>query len=301
MNFKEFILKETTESDCIKGEWIYYPDGKLQNAIRSDRSRGHDDLIKQFYITKSKKPIISFLGILKNHPSVDQEKLKKQMQIIKNSYVYHINFPLWFPNIENSDITNKNFNLIFNSIIILIKSDICNENAESNIKEIVQKEFEDSLGNLYEPLHGIALDSSYDFEYYAMKNERIILVREGSQMIFDMYKFDRRMLLNCIEAICAKNKSIKTNNIELLNHLYSPTVMEKEIIIQTFPTEDTLDRKTIKIKDLLEGETPQKEFEGGRGFLKVEPFSKAGKMLSDVEKERWRQRTSESIDYKRFN
>lgn len=121
MNFKEFLLKETAESDCIKGEWIYYPNGKLQNAIRSDRNRGHDDLIKQFYITKSKKPIISFLKFLKNHPSVNQEKLKKQSQIIKNNYVHFASsyyfLPPWFPTIENSDITNKSFDLIFKSII----------------------------------------------------------------------------------------------------------------------------------------------------------------------------------------
>jgi hypothetical protein len=304
MNFKKWFLQEVSDmSDCIRGEWIYYPNGKLQNAIRSDINRGHEDLIKQFYIAKSKKPIIDFLKFLKNHISVDKQKLIKQSKLLANKFIYNINFPTWFPAIERTDITSKNFDLIFSAIIDLIKSDICVEGAESDINLTIQKFLEKSLGDLYNVLNAISHRSheGFDLEYYAMKNEKIILVREGNKMIFDMCMFDRKALLNCIEAICAKNKLIKINNIELLNHLYNPTVMEKEIIIQTFPTELSTDSKTIKIRELLEGETPQTELEGGKGFLKVDPFSKAGTMLADFEKERWRQRTSESTNYKMFN
>ena len=36
---------EENESSCIKGEWIYYPNGRLEFAERSNESRGHTDLV----------------------------------------------------------------------------------------------------------------------------------------------------------------------------------------------------------------------------------------------------------------
>lgn len=65
MNFRAWlVLHESEGESCIKGEWIFYPDGKLQNAIRSDISRGHTDLICRYYVTKYKKLYLIFIIIL---------------------------------------------------------------------------------------------------------------------------------------------------------------------------------------------------------------------------------------------
>ena len=78
LNVNSELASMAEDPSCIKGEWIYWPDGKLQNAIRSDKQRGHDHLIANHYIQKYKKNLGNMIQFLVTTDCVDKNKLNKQ-------------------------------------------------------------------------------------------------------------------------------------------------------------------------------------------------------------------------------
>lgn len=276
MNFKSWL--ENIETSCLKGEFIYYPlNDKLQNAIKSDKSRGHHELIVNFYIQKNKKNLIKFYDDLKKDPKIDQEKLKNEIRIIiKNTHKSYF----FFPPTTKSDITNDNFKNHYESVFSLIKKDIYNTQNTISNEEALSYFKPDA-----EALNYIIIDRYGDpnLAYHAMKYYKIIFVR--SDVHFDMDEFDKNRLKKCIEAICKNNINPENYNTEIFINIFSSPTSSKSL--------------TITIGDLLSDVKPQtiQSTEIKNTGLKVDPFSKAGIAQRDIGRELWKQRTSESMTY----
>lgn len=294
MSFRAWlVLHESEGASCIKGEWIYYPNGKLQYAERSDRSRGHTDLICQYYVTKYKKALFDFYNNFRNSPCVNKEKLAREEREVRRGYVHSSGF--FFPPSDKTYINHENFSLMYSVINDMISSDVYNNDKECEdyIEQIVAKGLDEALGSAASSiLHKIAMGHGEEqVEVEAMKDAGMILVRGANN--FDMYSYNRNKLINCLKAICAKNQRVRlTNDDEAL--LYQPATMKKTIFINTFDTGGK-SATTMTVKDLLVGETPQQAFDLPAAHLAVDPFSNAAMMRRDVLRDQWKQRTSESV------
>jgi hypothetical protein len=292
MSFKNWlVLKETEGVSCIKGEWIYYPNGKLQYAERSERARGHTDLISQYYVTKYKKVLFDFYTNFRNHPCVNKVKLAREEADVRRAYVHSSG--LFFPPSDKTYINHDNFGLMYSAISDTVSSDVYNndKDCEDYIDQIMSDGLDEALGSASSIIHKIAMGHGEEqLEIEAMKDAGVILVRAGKN--FDMYSYDKDRLINCLEAICAKNQHVRLTK-DNKGILYQPATMETSIFINTFDT-GKKSSKTITVKELLTGETPQQAFELPAAHLAVEPLSKAAVMQRDVSREQWRQRTSES-------
>ena len=278
MSFKLWL--ENFESSCLKGEYIYYSlTNKLQNAIRHEKSRGHYDLIVNFYIQKNKKNLIKFYDDLQKDSRIDQEKLKNQFRIIRNQNAYSRYF--FFPPENKTDITSDNFKIHYNSIFNLIKKDIYLPN-----KFINQEEALSYFKSDHQVLKDITLEKYGDpnLLFHAMKYYKIIFVR--TNVHFDIDEFDNNRIKKCIEAICNKEIDIESFNTEIFINVFSSPKSSKSF--------------TTTIRDLFSNEKPQAiqstEIKGAG--LKVDPLSTAGIAQRDVSREIWKQRTSESTIYK---
>ena len=295
MSFRAWlVLHESEGESCIKGEWIYYPNGKLQYAERSDRSRGHTDLICQYYVTKYKKALFDFYNNFRNSPCVNKEKLAREEREVRRGYVHSSGF--FFPPSDKTYINHENFSLMYSVINDMISSDVYNNDKECEdyIEQIVAKGLDEALGSAASSiLHKIAMGHGEEqVEVEAMKDAGMILVRGANN--FDMYSYNRNKLINCLKAICAKNQRVRlTNDDEAL--LYQPATMKKTIFINTFDTGGK-SATTMTVKDLLVGETPQQAFDLPAAHLAVDPFSNAAMMRRDVLRDQWKQRTSESVN-----
>lgn len=295
IRFMDWVLMRENESEgesCIKGEWIYYPNGKLQNAIRSDRSRGHTDLISQYYVTKYKKALFDFYTNFRNNPCVNKEKLEREERDVRRGYVHSSGF--FFPPSDKTDINHEKFGLMYSVISDMISSDVYNNDkeCENYIEQIMAKGLDEALGSASSILHKIAMGHGEEqLEVEAMKDAGMILVRGANN--FDMYSYDKEKLINCLKAICAKNQRVRsTSDDEAL--LYQPATMNTTIFVNTFD-KGGKSATTMTVKDLLVGETPQQAFDLPAAHLAVEPFSKAAMMRRDVLRDQWKQRTSESV------
>lgn len=294
MSFRAWlVLHESEGESCIKGEWIYYPNGKLQYAERSDRSRGHTDLICQYYVTKYKKALFDFYNNFRNSPCVNKEKLAREEREVRRGYVHSSGF--FFPPSDKTYINHENFGLMYSVINDMISSDVYNNDKECEdyIEQIVAKGLDEALGSAASSiLHKIAMGHGEEqVEVEAMKDAGMILVRGANN--FDMYSYNRNKLINCLKAICAKNQRVRlTNDDEAL--LYQPATMNTTIFINTFDTGGK-SATTMTVKDLLVGETPQQAFDLPAAHLAVDPFSNAAMMRRDVLRDQWKQRTSESV------
>ena len=295
MSFRAWlVLHESEGESCIKGEWIYYPNGKLQYAERSDRSRGHTDLICQYYVTKYKKALFDFYNNFRNSPCVNKEKLAREEREVRRGYVHSSGF--FFPPSDKTYINHENFSLMYSVINDMISSDVYNNDKECEdyIEQIVAKGLDEALGSAASSiLHKIAMGHGEEqVEVEAMKDAGMILVRSANN--FDMYSYNRNKLINCLKAICAKNQRVRlTNDDEAL--LYQPATMNTTIFINTFDTGGK-SATTMTVKDLLVGETPQQAFDLPAAHLAVDPFSNAAMMRRDVLRDQWKQRTSESVN-----
>lgn len=295
MSFRAWlVLHESEGESCIKGEWIYYPNGKLQYAERSDRSRGHTDLICQYYVTKYKKALFDFYNNFRNSPCVNKEKLAREEREVRRGYVHSSGF--FFPPSDKTYINHENFSLMYSVINDMISSDVYNNDKECEdyIEQIVAKGLDEALGSAASSiLHKIAMGHGEEqVEVEAMKDAGMILVRGANN--FDMYSYNRNKLINCLKAICAKNQRVRlTNDDEAL--LYQPATMNTTIFINTFDTGGK-SATTTTVKDLLVGETPQQAFDLPAAHLAVDPFSNAAMMRRDVLRDQWKQRTSESVN-----
>ena len=298
MSFRAWlVLHESEGASCIKGEWIYYPNGKLQYAERSDRSRGHTDLICQYYVTKYKKALFDFYNNFRNSPCVNKEKLAREEREVRRGYVHSSGF--FFPPSDKTYINHENFSLMYSVINDMISSDVYNNDKECEdyIEQIVAKGLDEALGSAASSiLHKIAMGHGEEqVEVEAMKDAGMILVRSANN--FDMYSYNRNKLINCLKAICAKNQRVRlTNDDEAL--LYQPATMNTTIFINTFDTGGK-SATTMTVKDLLVGETPQQAFDLPAAHLAVDPFSNAAMMRRDVLRDQWKQRTSESVRQRR--
>jgi hypothetical protein len=293
MNFRAWlVLHESEGESCIKGEWIYYPNGKLQNAIRSDRSRGHTDLISQYYVTKYKKALFDFYTNFRNNPCVNKEKLEREERDVRRGHVHSSGF--FFPPSDKTYINHENFGLMYSVISDMISSDVYNNDkeCENYIEQIMAKGLDEALGSASSILQKIAMGHGEEqLEVEAMKDAGMILVRGANN--FDMYSYDKEKLINCLKAICAKNQRVRsTSDDEAL--LYQPATMNTTIFVNTFD-KGGKSVTTMTVKDLLVGETPQQAFDLPAAHLAVEPFSKAAMMRRDVLRDQWKQRTSESV------
>lgn len=294
MSFRAWlVLHESEGESCIKGEWIYYPNGKLQYAERSDRSRGHTDLICQYYVTKYKKALFDFYNNFRNSPCVNKEKLAREERDVRRGYVHSSGF--FFPPSDKTYINHENFGLMYSVINDMISSDVYNNDKECEdyIEQIVAKGLDEALGSAASSiLHKIAMGHGEEqVEVEAMKDAGMILVRGANN--FDMYSYNRNKLINCLKAICARNQRVRlTNDDEAL--LYQPATMNTTIFINTFDTGGK-SATTMTVKDLLVGETPQQAFDLPAAHLAVDPFSNAAMMRRDVLRDQWKQRTSESV------
>ena len=292
LNFKNFM--EENEISCIKGEWIYYPNGRLEYAERSNESRGHTDLVKNYYVRKYKKALFDFYNNFRNNPCVNKEKLAREEKDVRRAYVHSSGF--FFPPSDATYIDHKNFDLMYSAINDTVSSDVYKNDreCEDQIGEIMSDGLEKALGPAYSIIHKIAMGhGEQQLEIEAMKHSGFILVRANNN--FDMYSYNKDKLINCLEAICAKNqyrKSVKG----FIYPLYEPATLNTEIFINTFDTGEK-SIKTVTIRDLLAGESPQQAFSLPAAHLSVEPFSKAATMQRDISRELWKQRTSESINY----
>jgi hypothetical protein len=291
----DWVLMRENESEgesCIKGEWIYYPNGKLQNAIRSDRSRGHTDLISQYYVTKYKKALFDFYTNFRNNPCVNKEKLEREERDVRRGHVHSSGF--FFPPSDKTYINHENFGLMYSVISDMISSDVYNNDkeCENYIEQIMAKGLDEALGSASSILQKIAMGHGEEqLEVEAMKDAGMILVRGANN--FDMYSYDKEKLINCLKAICAKNQRVRsTSDDEAL--LYQPATMNTTIFVNTFD-KGGKSVTTMTVKDLLVGETPQQAFDLPAAHLAVEPFSKAAMMRRDVLRDQWKQRTSESV------
>lgn len=283
------VLHENEEVSCIKGEWIYYPNGKLQNAIRSDRSRGHIDLISQYYVTRYKKTLFDFYANFRNNPCVNKEKLVREERNVLRYHGYSSGF--FFPPSDKTHINHENFSLMYSVISDMISCDVYNDDKECE-DYIEQIGLDEVFGSASSILHKIAMGHGEEqLEVEAMKDAGMILVR--GDINFDMYSYDREKLINCLEAICAKNQNVRLTG-KNKDILYHPATMETVIFINTFD-KGVKSVTTMTVKDLLVGEVPQQAFDLPSGHLAVEPFSKAAMMQRDVSRDQWRQRTSESV------
>lgn len=297
MNFKQWLienvgLEENEGVSCIKGEWIYYPNGKLQYAERSDRARGHTDLISQYYVTKYKKALFDFYNNFRNHPCVNKEKLAREEGDVRRAYVYYS--ASFFPPYDKTYINHDNFGMMYTSIRDIVSSNVYNEDGECEeyVEKLVSDGLDEALGSAVSILHKIANGYGEEqLEIEAMKDTGMILVRGANN--FDMYSYDKDRLISCLEAICAKNKHIRLNK-DVKSGIFDPATMDTTIFINTFDSGNK-SSKTMTVRDLFVGETPQQAFELPGGHLAVEPFSKAAVMQRDVSREQWKQRTSESV------
>ena len=288
MNFKLWLESDEDTPSCIKGEWIYFPNGKIQNAIRSDKDRGHTDLIAQYYVTKYKKDLFEFYKNFRTNPCVNKDKLSREERDTRTNYASIPYFS--FPPVNKTDITHKNFGLMYSAINDIISSDIYNNSEDCNdyIETTMSEGLDKALGPAGSIMHKIAMGHGEEqLEIEAMKHLGIILVRASNH--FDMYSYDKNKLVGCIEAICAANQFTKIPN------LYHPSTLETTIQINTFDT-GKKSNKSITIKDLLSGEKPQQSFDTPGSMLPTQPFSKAAQMQADLSRDIWRQRTSESFN-----
>lgn len=296
MNFRAWlVLHESEGESCIKGEWIFYPKdkNKLQDAKRSDISRGHTDLICRYYVTKYKKALFDFYNNFRNNPCVNKEKLAREERDVRRVYVHSSGF--FFPPSDKTYINHENFNLMYNEISNMIYSHVYNtgEECEKYREKIMADGLDEALGSAASSiLHKIAMGHGEEqLEVEAMKDAGMILVRGANN--FDMYSYDRNKLINCLKAICAKNQRVRlTSDDESL--LYQPATMNTTIFINTFNT-GSKSVTTMTVKDLLVGETPQQAFDLPAAHLAVDPFSNAAMMRRDVLRDQWKQRTSESV------
>jgi hypothetical protein len=264
----------------------------LQNAIRSDRSRGHTDLISQYYVTKYKKALFDFYTNFRNNPCVNKEKLEREERDVRRGHVHSSGF--FFPPSDKTDINHEKFGLMYSVISDMISSDVYNNDkeCENYIEQIMAKGLDEALGSASSILHKIAMGHGEEqLEVEAMKDAGMILVRGANN--FDMYSYDKEKLINCLKAICAKNQRVRsTSDDEAL--LYQPATMNTTIFVNTFD-KGGKSVTTMTVKDLLVGETPQQAFDLPAAHLAVEPFSKAAMMRRDVLRDQWKQRTSESV------
>lgn len=284
------IMDLAKDPSCIKGEWIYYPDGKLQNALRSDKDRGHGDLLRQYYITKYKKNLFDFYKTFRNHPCIDKKKLEDSERDVRASYAWKA---LSFPPFEKASITNDNFDVMYSSISDIVMSDVYKHDAacSDEIEQLMENGLEKAMGGAAEILHSIATGAGTEVENRAMKHAGVILVRSNAH--FDMHEYDKDKLIKCLEAVCAANQSGGKPKKGATGFLFGKETLETKIYINTFA--GTGSNKSITVKDLLSGEEPQGEHDVPGSHLPVQPFSKAAQMQSDLARQAWRQRTSESI------
>ena len=297
MSFRAWlVLHESEGASCIKGEWIFYPKdkNKLRDAERSDRSRGHTDLIRQYYVTKYKKALFDFYNNFRNSPCVNKEKLAREERYVLRMHLHSSGF--FLPPSDKTYINHENFSLMYNEISNMIYSDVYNtgEECEKYKEKIMADGLDEALGSAASSiLHKIAMGHGEEqVEVEAMKDAGMILVRGANN--FDMYSYDRNKLINCLKAICARNQGVGlTNDGEAL--LYQPATMKKTIFINTFDTGGK-SATTMTVKDLLVGETPQQAFDLPAAHLAVDPFSNAAMMRRDVLRDQWKQRTSESVN-----
>jgi hypothetical protein len=281
------------EPSCIKGEWVYYPEGKLQNALRSDKDRGHTDLIRQYYVTKYKKKLFEFYDNLRKSPCIDINKLKRTENEIRSSY-HRGDF--FFPPVDATYINPKNFDLMYAAIDDILNSDIYRNNEECSefVENIVGNGIESALGSAVNVLHKLAMGhGEEELEIEAMKQTGIILVRSNNN--FDMYTYNKNHVISCLEAICAANQNPGRVKKGMTGNLYSKETLETKIYVNTFAGAKT--KKTITVKDLLAGEEPQENFDVPGSQLPVQPFSKAAQMQTDLSRQMWQQRTSENRNY----
>lgn len=293
MNHKNLGFRMFMEEDqpsCIKGEWIYYPNGKLQNAIRSDKHRGHDDLIEQHYVAKFKKKLFEFIKLIQNTECVDQNKFN---QVIKTDIrrLYSYRFDFYYPPLDPTYINKNNFSSYWDATHTLIHQDIYkDDNCYEYLDNEMNKLFgENNVRIITAMIHG------HDITQKALFHEKLIMVR--SDVHFEMHEWDKDNLINCLEAICAKNQGINYK-AGFKPNLYDEKTLDTLLYITIF-NEDGIKKSqfSIKIKDLLSGEDPQREIQVPGGHLAVDPFSKAATMQRDLSRELWRQRTSESSSY----
>lgn len=294
MKFKEWLVLEQGEGvSCIKGEWIYYPNGKLQYAERSDKFRGHTELVSEYYVTKYKKALFDFYNNFRNNPCVDKEKLVREERDVRRAYVHFSDF--FFPPSDKASINHKNFGSMYSAISDTVSSDVYKNDRECEdyIGKVMADGLEEALGSAYSILHRIAMGhGEEELEREAMRDAGLILVRAGNN--FDMYSYDKDRLISCLEAICVANQNFGKFSKNIKPNLYEPATLATTIFINTFDT-GSKSVKTVTVKDLLVGETPQQAFELPASYLPVEPFSKAAVMQRDLMRQQWRQRTSESV------
>ena len=281
-NVSSELASMAEDPSCIKGEWIYWPDGKLQNAIRSDKQRGHDHLISNHYINKYKKNLGNMIQFLVTTDCVDKNKLNDAIENdIVPSYSYSGSFS--FP---PRTIDRKNFEQQWAAFNDLINADIYkNESCENTVRNKISEMIGDYAEYIInEIIHG------REVAHDAIVDENLILVRTGS--VFEMAKFDRNHLIDCLEVICAANQHA---------NLYSPATMETQLNITIYNEHGKKQKEaSITVAGLLGGEDPQTEFKGKAAMLPVEPLSKAATMQIDVSRDIWRQRTSESVTFKSY-
>ncbi len=300
IRFMDWVLireNKSEEVSCIKGEWIYYPNGKLQNAIRSDRSRGHTDLISQYYVTRYKKALFDFYNNFRKNPCVNKEKLVREERNVVRSHGHSSGF--FFPPSDKTYINHENFSLMYSVISDITHCDVYNNDKECEdyIEQIVSKGLDEALGSASSILHKIAMGHGEEqLEVEAMKDAGVILVRGANN--FDMYSYDREKLINCLEAICAKNQNVRLTG-KNKDILYHPATINTTIFVNTFDAGGK-STTTTTVNDLLVGETPQQAFDLPSAHLAVEPFSKAAMMQRDVLRDKWKQRTSESVSGERI-
>jgi hypothetical protein len=288
-NVNSELASMAEDPSCIKGEWIYWPDGKLQNAIRSDKQRGHDHLIRNHYIQKYKNKLFELIQFITSTDCVNKEKLTDVVENdILPSYAYSGNFS--FP---PRSIDGKNFEHLWAAFYDLMNADIYkNESCENTVKNKVSE----TIGHhaeyiINELIHG------REVVHEAIVDENLIVVRNGNN--FEMAKFDRNHLIDCLEAICAKNQNI--NIKKLKPNLYSPATMETQLNITIYNENGEKQKPTsITVSGLLGGEDPQTEFKGAAAMLPVEPLSQAATMQRDVSRDIWQQRTSENVNFKSY-
>jgi hypothetical protein len=276
MDFKLWLENENLS--CLKGEYIYYSfNKKLQNAIRSDRHRGHFELISNFYIQKNKKGLIEAWNSLEKDSRVNKEKLKSAFKEIRS--VFRVRY-FGIPPESKTDISNDTFELYWTNFFDIIYSDIYEDSSRSISHEEVESYFKQDYGVLN---HISYHRNENDIYLHAMLNYKIIFVR--SDVHFDIDEFDKKRLRSCIEAIC-KNK-------------IDPSSYNTTIYINTFSASGTKNTLTTTVGDLFSDELPQviqgTEVKGSG--LKVDPFSKAGIAARDIDREFWRHRTSESMEF----
>lgn len=267
---------------------------EIKYAERSDRNRGHLDIISDYYMKANKDKLLKFYNMVTSNPSVSMPKLKSEIRRVNSSYVSF--FKIGYFESELANPTKDTFGILYNILNDLVYSEIYNDDAEEDVVSDLQNKLEETLGKDYDAIHHMS-NGRYndDVEFDFMKNYGAILVRNNDH--FDMYEFNKNNLVKCLEAICAKNQNKHLGRMPLKHlefNLMNPATLEQTIYINTFTRPSTSSTKSIKIGDLLGAdEKPQTAFNLPKAHLAVDPFSKAGVMQSDLLRKQWAQRTSD--------